>query len=164
MILVLKPWKVVAGIAVVLVGSFLTISYQSYNETELGEKALLSLYDYSTLEEFDINIEEFRSYVTEDVFARMTANNSDRVLFVYLKFRAEPVKVNIVESKPGFIVYSLITSHIDRERLFMFSYTVENGKITSINEGEVIQFTTNGGWYIDPNIAGYEPLSKELLL
>ncbi len=112
----------------------------------IGRKALLSLYDFDSLDEFESNIEVFHSYVTDEVFDKMTADNTDRMLLVYLKFRGNPTKVKIWEEEEDHIIYSLLSDSMEAERRFFFGYDVEDGKITSIREGELIPFPTTIDW------------------
>lgn len=121
----------------------------------LGEQALHSLYDFETLDEFDKNISIFETLVTPEVFNTMTANNSDRILGVYLKFKGQPSKVSIIESREGYIVYSLVSDSIERERTFLFTYSVDNDIISSINEAEIVPFMTTKGWQVDYTVEPY---------
>ena len=113
---------------------------------QLGESVVFALYEYKSLEEFDTNIDVFEGLVTDEVFRRMTANNTDRVLSVYLKFRSLPVLVNIIESTPSYVVYSLVSEAIEPERLFVLVFEVTEGKISAIREAELFPFVTTVGW------------------
>lgn len=125
------------------------------NDQQVGERVLHALYDYEDLVAFSDNIEVLESLTTSEVFHRMTMDNADRILSVYLKFRGNTSKVNIVESGDGFIIYSLVSESIEPERLFLYTYEVEGGLVSSINEGEITPFVTNAGWDVDTSITPY---------
>lgn len=116
-----------------------------YNE-QLGIQVLTTLYEFETVDEFEKNMEEFQNYVSEDVFYQMTVDNTDRVLGVYLKLKGNSCNVDIVESTSNYIVYHLISNSIERERLFLFCFSVENGKIIEIKEAELFPFPTTYVW------------------
>lgn len=139
----------------VLIGVALTLFYgfvQIKKSENLGQNALRSLYEFYSLEEFEQNIERFHSYVTDEVFEQMTANNTDRVLGVYLKLKANPCSVNIIEVKSNYIVYSLLSDSIEPERRFLFVFGVKNAKIDYIKEAELFLLPTTRGWEIDDSL------------
>lgn len=126
---------------------------------DIGEQVLYALYDYEDLIDFAENIEELETLTTTEVFNRMTMNNADRILMVYLKFMGNPSMVNIVESGEGYIIYSLVSESIEPERLFLFTYGVNpEGLVDRINEAELTTFVTNAGWKIDTDLIGYPPM------
>lgn len=115
----------------------------------LAINTLRSLYEFETLTQFGENIEVFESYVTPEVFDVMTADNSDRILRVYLKFNGKPSYVNVLEATQDYIIYSLVCESIERDRIFLFAYDSSGGKITGIREAELFKFPTTHSWEID---------------
>lgn len=122
------------------------------NKTVLGIKTLKSLYEFENLEQFGDNVAIFQELVTPEVFARMTADNSDRILRIYLKFNGNASYVEVLEATDQFIIYSLVCNSIERDRLFYFAFKVRTGKVTEIKEAELFKFSTTQGWNYDPSL------------
>lgn len=122
------------------------------NNIALGINTLKSLYKFGSLKQFDKNIKIFESYVSKEVFNQMTANNSDRILRIYLKFNANPCYVNVIDATPAYIVYSLVSESIENNRCFLFAYKVKGNKIVDIKEAELFILPTSRGWEIDTNL------------
>jgi len=124
--------------------------YQQNRDSALGMKTLKSLYEFENIDQFSDNIEIFRSYVTPEIFTLFTADNTDRILRVYLKFNGKPSYINPIEIGSGYIIYSLVCEAIEKDRIFLFVYETKGGKVTQIREAEMISFYTTRGWEIDP--------------
>jgi hypothetical protein len=122
-------------------------------EVALGVRTLRSLYEFENLTQFDENVDLFETLVTPHVFHLMSADNSDRILRVYLKFNGRPSYVDIIETGPNYVIYSLVCAAIERERLFLFIYEVEGGKVTAIREAELFAFATTRGWNVDRSLS-----------
>lgn len=146
-------WATFLLILFVWVSSWATMTAWSgihdNRSTTIAVQTLRSLYEFENLVQFGENIAIFETLVTPDVFKRMTADNTDRILRVYLKFNGRPSYVNVIEAGKGYIVYSLVCEAIERERVFLFNYEINGGKISAIREAELFTFATTRGWDAD---------------
>lgn len=108
----------------------------------LGERAVMLLYDFGTVEQLNKQMTELKAITTDDVFNQLSIDNSGRTLNTYLKFKNKPVTVNIIKSTSTYVLYSLETESISPERLFLFLFSVRGGKIDGVREMEGIDFVT----------------------
>ena len=151
----MKKWRdIVVVVGVVIVSLSVSIYFiREINDNRritLAINTLRSLYEFETLTQFGENVEIFRSLVTPEVFNVKNVNNSDRILRIFLKFNGNPSYVNVLEATPNFIIYSLLSESIERDRLFIFIYEVEGRRISAIREAELFRFPTTHSWEIDP--------------
>lgn len=128
--------------AYVIYGVISNYSADDKNE-KLGILAVQTLYQFQNLNELDAKMDVLKSISTEEVYNQLTIDTTERSLRVYLKFKNKPSIVEIVKSSPGLVIYHLNSEAIKKERIFMFSYTVKKGKLSTAYEGEVIPFTTS---------------------
>jgi hypothetical protein len=117
----------------------------------LGLDLVRCLYEYDALEEFGTNAVRLKDFVSEEVFDRLSSDNSDRVLSVYLKFNAKPCQVNVIDSTQNYVVYSLISSVIEPERVFAMFFDVDGGKVIDVREAELFAFPTTIGFEVNLN-------------
>lgn len=118
-----------------------SIKYEIFSKGSLGVKAVNLLYDFSSVNELEDNLNDLSNIMTEEVYKKVSVTNSDKALNTYLKFKKNPVSVTIMDSKPGFILYTLDSSSLSSGRKFIFSYTVDwRGRIDSVREMEGIDF------------------------
>jgi hypothetical protein len=143
----LLPAVVPAIIALLAVGATIGVmSLRDAKRIDLGIRIVQALYQFDTLEEFDRNIEVFHALVSEEVFDRMTANNTDRVLSIYLKFRAKPCRVVVLEAGLGYVIYSLASEAIESERRFLLTLSEAGGRATDVRECELFLLPTSNDW------------------
>lgn len=124
---------------------FVIINYRRLQlvnaQEELGIQAVKLLYDFGTPEQLDAQMASLKAITTEPVFNQLTIDNEERTLNTYLKFKNEPVTVNIVQSTNTYVMYSLGTVNVSADRLFIFLFTVnDEGLIDSVREVEAIDF------------------------
>lgn len=108
---------------------------------ELGTAAVVTLYDFGTVEQLDAQMATLKQITTDEVFQQLTIDNEERTLNTYLKFKGEACTVIILESTENYIIYSLQTPYVESNRKFIFRFTV-NGqhKIDWVRESELIDF------------------------
>lgn len=133
-------YSVAAGIvSYFLVCKVLNVSER--RDAELGEAAVKLLYDFGTAEQLDYQMQGLKEITTEPVFNQLTIDNEERTLNTYLKFKNEPVTVEVARSTNQYVIYSLDTKNISKDRIFVFFFTVNGeGKIDSVREVEAIDF------------------------
>lgn len=118
-----------------------SIKHEIFTRGKVGEKAVNYLYSFNTLDELESNLPKLESMCTEDVYNKIAVINSDKALNTYLKFKKNPVKVEIIESRPGYILYTLNSSSLSSGRKFLFSYSLGwDGRIETVREMECIDF------------------------
>ena len=109
----------------------------------LGESAVMALYDFGSVYDLDRNMYDLKQITTDAVFSQLTIDNEQRSLNTYLKFKDSSVSVRILRSGSDYVMYSLDTESIDADRVFVFFFTVDNGKINSVREMECYDFIDN---------------------
>lgn len=108
---------------------------------QLGVQAVKYLYDFGTAEQLDYQMTGLKEITTDAVFNQLTIDNEERTLNTYLKFKNEPVSVDVLKSTSNYVIYSLTTTNISHDRLFVFFFEVNNeGLISSVREVEAIDF------------------------
>lgn len=111
------------------------------NGGAVGSKAVKLLYQFDNISELEKNLDSLSSIMTKEAYNNTTVINSDKSLNSYLKFNKQRTTVNILERKPGFILYSINNPNITSTRLFIFSYDLNIfGKIENVREFEAIDF------------------------
>lgn len=137
-------YKVLTGIILAIVTvvcyGFL-VSHEIISKGDKGVKAVKLLYDFDSVSELASNLEPLSNLTTREVFDKVAASNEDKALNTYLKFKQNPVEVEIISKQPGCIIYTLNTSSLSSGRKFIFVYSVDfTGKIDSVRELEGIDF------------------------
>lgn len=134
-------------VAIAFVGGLFVDAQLSNNRTvdqEIGKAAVLSLYNFQTVEELSDQMDDLKKITTEEVYNQLTVDRTDRALNVYLKFKAKPTVVQFETITDSYIIYSLATESIQADRKFAFFYNVnKNGLIDKVRESEIVDFTTN---------------------
>lgn len=132
---------VISSICMLLFLYLFSLKHEIFSRGAIGVKAVNYLYDFSSIDDLEGNLSKLADVVTEDVYKDVAVTNSDKALNTYLKFKKNPVTVSIIDSKPGFVLYTLDTNSLSSGRKFIFSYTVNwMGKIDSVREMEAIDF------------------------
>lgn len=147
-----RPWYNIALISCVIIvvlgvigflGLF-CIKSEIFTQGRVGVQAVEALYQFNTLEQLESNLPKLKSLTTEEIYNRIAVTNSDKALNVYLKFKKNPVKVEILDKKPGYVLYTLDTGSLSSGRIFLFSYELNwKGEICSVREMECIDFYKN---------------------
>lgn len=136
--------KVLSSFALILSLMFVimyTNKVELFTKGRVGVKAVKLLYDFNNVKQLEDNLEDLEDLMTERCYYKTTVLNSDKSLNTYLKFKQSDTKVNIIDSKPGFVLYSLVNKNIAENRIFIFSYRVNAfGKIYEVREFEAIDF------------------------
>ena len=109
-------------------------------EDDIGIKAVKYMYQFTTIAELDANMEGLKLITSDEVYNYLTFDRTDKALNVYLKFHNKPVFVNIEDTGPGFVIYTLNTESISADRRFVFFFKVKSGKIVYAREGEFLDF------------------------
>lgn len=119
-----------------------SINSKKVKDAELGFLALKYLYNFSSVGELNSNMDLLREITSSDVYEKLTIDNTDRSLNVYLKFKGNPTYVVPERSTDKYIIYHLLTKTISESRKFVFFFDVDGGKIVNIRESEIIDFVT----------------------
>lgn len=136
-------------ILIVISGMFI-IKREIISNGRVGSKAVKLLYEFDSVSELEDNLVKLRSMMTDRCYYSVTVLNSDKSLNTYLKFKKEKTKVEILDSKPGFVLYSIKNPNISYDRLFIFSYRLNSsGKIKEVREFEAIDFYSTSDKVID---------------
>lgn len=136
-------------VVVIFSGMFI-IKREIISSGRVGSKAVKLLYEFDSIDELEDNLVKLRSMMTDRCYYSVTVLNSDKSLNTYLKFKKEKTKVNILDSKPGFILYSIDNPNISSDRLFIFSYRLNgSGEIEEVREFEAIDFYSTSDKVID---------------
>lgn len=135
----------------ILVFALMTITrLEIISNGRVGSKAVKLLYDFNNIGELEDNLVGLKSMMTDRCYYSTTVVNSDKSLNTYLKLKKAKTTVNIIESKPGFVLYSLDNPNITPSRLFIFSYKLNLfGKIEEVREFEAIDFYSTSDKVID---------------
>ena len=116
----------------------------------VGSEAVKLLYNFDNINELEDNLVGLKSMMTVRCYYSTTVVNSDKSLNTYLKLKKAKTTVKIIESKPGFVLYSLDNPNITSSRLFIFSYKLNLfGKIEEVREFEAIDFYSTSDKVID---------------
>ena len=145
----IKKFSGVILMFVVAIGIFIGLVVYNRQLTdekiaEIGEEAVKFLYDYGTVEQLDFQMSGLKQITTPEVFNQLTIDNEERTLNTYLKFKQDPVTVEVVKSTNKYVMYRLHTANISEERLFVFFFNVnKDGLIYEVREVEAIDFISN---------------------
>lgn len=127
-----------------LVGFGIVLGSIQLQKKDIGEKAVMLMYNFEDAYDLDSHMEDLRSITTKDVYNELTINNADRTLNTYLKFKDNSVDVEIIKSTRNYILYRLNTESLTTNRKFMFTFDINMwGKINYVREMEVIDFYPN---------------------
>ena len=136
--------KFLAGVAstIVLIICLMFVNkYELISQGDVGVKAVKLLYDFNNINELADNLYDLKEMMTEKCYYKTTVLNSDKSLNTYLKLKKKATEVNIIDSKPGFVLYSLKNENITESRLFILSYRLNLlGDICEVREFEAIDF------------------------
>lgn len=139
--LVVKVLSSFALIVSLLFVFMYTNKVELFTKGHVGVKAVKLLYDFGNIKQLENNLEDLEDLMTERCYYKTTVLNSDKSLNTYLKFKQSDTRVNIIDSKPGFVLYSLVNKNISENRIFIFSYRLNLfGKIYEVREFEAIDF------------------------
>lgn len=133
---------IVIFVITVIVLRALNLNHIYETKRQLGENAVLAMYDYNNAEQLDAQMTLLRAMTTEDVFKQLTIDNKVRTLRVYYKFKQDSVHVNVIKSTDKYVLYSLDNENIDEDRIFIFIFDIDGGKISYVREEECIDFVT----------------------
>lgn len=111
--------------------------------TDIGVKAVKLLYQFYDLEELDRNMAELKKITSDAVYDELTIDNEERLLNTYLKIKGNTCLVHVVDYTSDYVVYTLETATIDKNRKFIFMFSTKGGKITKVKEAECIDFTNS---------------------
>lgn len=138
----LKIISTIIVTSLISVGVVLGVNYTQKEST--GIEAVNLMYDFSDVYELDSNMSKLEDIMTPDIFKEVTIDNQDRALNTYLKFKKNPVKVEIIKSTSSYVLYRLHTDSITGNRKFMMTFDTNLlGKINYIREMEIIDFYPN---------------------
>lgn len=113
----------------------------SARDVEQGLRVIKYLYNFTTLQELDDNMDRLREITTPEVYEQLTIDNTDRALNVYLKFKNNPVFVVPEMVNRSYIIYGLQTKSISSERRFAIFFEVnKQGQVSKVRESEVVDF------------------------
>ena len=113
---------VLVGLVILGVLVSFSIRKEIFSNGRTGEKAVKLLYEFNNVKDLEENLVGLRSMMTERCYYKTTVLNSSKSLNTYLKLKQQRTVVNILEKKPGFILYSLDNPNLSDNRLFIFSY------------------------------------------
>lgn len=118
---------------------------QHFRKKSIALRAVNDMYTFVSYDSLaQNNMPDLQKICTKEVYDKLALQNTDRALTTYLKFKNEPVKVNIIKTTDEYIIYSLETDAITRTRKFVFFYNVNLlGKINDVSEAELYDFYTN---------------------
>lgn len=142
----LKNLIVILIIAVITVIILLVYSDEGNRQFKenVGVQAVRYLYQFDNLTQLNANSSKLKNITTDDVYEQLTIDNTDRCLNTYLKFKGVKTGVNIIKATDTYVLYSLDNENISSNRIFMFTYSVNNkGKIEYVREMECIDFITD---------------------
>lgn len=127
---------------ILLVGFFfINNKYEITSKGSKGEEVVKLLYDFRKIDDLAKQDEKVKSLLTEEVYKELTVRDAERALNTYLKFKQNPCSVEILEKRPGTIIYTLNTNSLSAGRVFIFTYDVNIwGKICYARELEGIDF------------------------
>ena len=143
----MKKWLKIVGLMVAVVAVWVVLLWlkdrlefsQESNE-RLGLVAVNSLYSFEDLAQLDRQMVTLKEVTSEEVFNQLTLDYEERSLGTYLKFKGKPTHVKIIRSTEKYVLYSLDNENIAGNRVFLFTFEVENGKITEVWEAECYGF------------------------
>ena len=88
------PYLLFIGIFIVTVVLLRKLNLNHIYEAkrQLGENAVLAMYDYNNVEQLDAQMTVLKAMTTEEVFNQLSIDNKVRTLRVYYKFKQEKSK------------------------------------------------------------------------
>ena len=90
---------IIAVIALLVLAIFFftfSIKHEIFSRGKVGIKAVNYLYDFNSIDELESNLPKLESITTKSVYNKIAVVNSDKALNTYLKFKKNPVKVEIL--------------------------------------------------------------------
>lgn len=127
-------------IAIILFIVF-SLKFEIFSRGSIGEQVIYALYDFESVEDLSLSDDDLKKLVTDEVYTNLSVTNSDKALNTYLKFKEESVSVEILETRPGSILYTLNTNSLSSGRKFLLLYDVNIfGKVSYAREMECIDF------------------------
>jgi hypothetical protein len=115
----------------------------------IGRQFVSAMYTYTPGEEESMN-STLRSYVSDEVYNRVTLANDQRQIKVYLRLKGEECMPHIISTQNGRVLFWLESKYIEPDRTFQVEYKQGFLKIVDLNESELF-FLPPGGrdYYYD---------------
>lgn len=125
------------GLAVLLcvVSLGATLLY-AYDKQTTGVEFVKAAYDFD-LNTINSNDDRIKELSTPEVYNQTTLSSNNRQMRVYLKFKGDRTRVNIIRQRNQQIIYSIDNPNIDPNRTFALEYEYSWGKITKVVEYEI---------------------------
>lgn len=131
----------IISIVVLIVLIFACIKFEVFGQGSIGVKAVMSMYNFKDVQQLENNLNTLKDVTTDEVYEYLAVTNTDKSLNTYLKFKQESVEVEILESRPGTVLYTLHSNSLSDGRKFLFTYDLNYlGKIKYAREMECIDF------------------------
>lgn len=110
---------------------------------ELGIQAVELMYQFTEVQQIQLNMIKLKAITTEAVFNQLTVDNEDRALYTYVQFAGDATSVNIIKATSSYVLYSVNNVNIDEQRRFIFMFECDgSGKISYVREAEINDFVT----------------------
>lgn len=131
---------VVSLFTVIVLSKSLTLDKQ---KKELGISAVKYMYEFTELQQLQLNMVDLKSITTKPVFNQLTIDNEDRSLYTYVKFKGETTSVDVKKATSNYVIYSIVNDNVNSERRFIFMFDTDtSGKISWVREAELYDFVT----------------------
>ncbi len=117
-----KVFTVMVIMVVVLFIIF--FSYIEYRKSTVGVRAVMDMYNFNNIYQLAEQQNDLQNICTPAVFDFNTVENAKVALNTYLKFKGDPVKVNIISKGDGYVLFSLVSPYIYSNKRFVMLYKV----------------------------------------
>lgn len=117
-----KVFTVMVIMVVVLFIIF--FSYIEYRKSTVGVRAVMDMYNFNNISQLAEQQNDLQNICTPAVFDFNTVENAKVALNTYLKFKGDPVKVNIISKGDGYVLFSLVSPYIYSNKRFVMLYKV----------------------------------------
>lgn len=134
-----KTFKFISLIVSITLSISVLYTYHLKLCSDLGVSAVNYMYTFNSLEELSYNLQRLKEMTTPEVYRQLDINYDTRVIGVYYKFQAEPSEVEVLNSTPNSVCYRLKSDYVDYSRIFLFRYSVQNNKISEVQEYEIVK-------------------------
>lgn len=103
----------------------------------LGKQCISLMYTFNDLYDLQDKESKWLSLIDKELQDDFRLDNDSRMISTYFKFKNKPTKVEFVYSSNSVIVYKVKNENIAEDRLFMFTFRISKGRLTSIREYEL---------------------------
>lgn len=127
-----------------VLGFYLVTDYQ-HSAEDVGVMMVRLLYEYDEISDVYSRSDSVRKLCTEDIWDELSPNNQAHFEGTWGRTGNAPVKVRIVWSRPGVVVYALESSMSKTVELHSFVYELDGGLFSYVREYSLVSVKKDAG-------------------